>query len=221
MSNTTPQLLYLEKSEKHQFDDIKTNIIKMLVARGFIDERNREKYTKKFINEESNDDIYIIQIDNESNYNTTIPNKRIYITFFNYKIMSAATNSPIGEFIFNYYDEYKIIFASSITEKSEQVLDTYKTPYEIFETNRFKENIIENKFVPPHIVLSKEKGREVMITYNAIQKHMPFIMNGEPIARYYAMKIGDVCKIIRPSNGTADTVFYRLCVAGKHVNSKN
>jgi DNA-directed RNA polymerase subunit H (RpoH/RPB5) len=220
MSNT-PQLLFLEKSEKQQLDDIKTNIIKMLVARGFINEQNQAKYIKKFIEDETNDDIHVIQLDNDSNYNTVIPNKRIYVTFFNYKIMSAAKNSPVGEFIFNFYDEYKIILANSITEKSEQTLDSYKSPYEIFEINRFKENIIENKFVPQHIVLTKEEGKNVMVTYNALHRHMPFIMDGDPIARYYACRAGDVCKIIRPSNQTAETISYRLCVAGKHVNAKN
>lgn len=215
-----PQLLPIEKSHHQQLNDIKTNVIKMFKNRGYIKEENMDKYIKKFIAEENDENEYIISLDNDSNYNTFIKNKKIYIKIFDYKISSINKNSPIGEFITKYYDEYKFLIVENINQKSEKVITSYKTPCEIFKIAELKINIVDHILVPKHTVLTEEEGKLVLLTYNAKKKDMPLISSTDPIARYYNMKPDNICKIERPSVMTCTAPFYRIVVKSKVLKAK-
>jgi hypothetical protein len=111
MNKIVPQLLPIEKSNHQQINIVKTNIINMFINRGFINKENKEKYINKFISEINDDYEYILNLDIETNYNTTIKNKKVYIKFFDYKISSINKISPIGELntIDNNDNKYKIL----------------------------------------------------------------------------------------------------------------
>jgi DNA-directed RNA polymerase subunit H (RpoH/RPB5) len=215
-----PQLFPIEKSHHQQLNDIKTNIIKMLKNRGFIKEENMDKYIKKFISDENDEMEYIITLDNDTNYNSTIKNKKIYVKIFDYKISSVNKNSPIGEFVSKYYEEYKLLVVENINQKSEKVIASYKTPFEIFKIAELKINIVEHVLVPKHIVLTEEEGRIVLQNYNAKKKDMPLISSTDPIARYYNMKPDNICKIERSSVMTCTVPFYRIVVKSKVLKAK-
>ena len=38
------------------------------------------------------------------------------------------------------------------------------------------------------------------------------ILSSDPLARYYGMKPGDILKIIRPSNCSGYSIYYRYCI---------
>lgn len=215
-----PQLLPIEKSHHRQLNDIKGNIIIMFKNRGFIKEENVDKYIKKLISDENDDMEYIINLDHETNYNTTIANKKVFIKMLDYKISSVNKNSPIGEFLSKYHDEYKYIIVENINQKSEKIISHYKTACEIFKTAELKINIVEHMLVPKHIVLTQEESKKVLETYNAKKKDMPLISSTDPIARYYNMKADDICKIERPSIMTCITPFYRIVVKSKVLKAK-
>jgi DNA-directed RNA polymerase subunit H (RpoH/RPB5) len=212
-SQIIPQLLPIE-------NDIKKNIIIMFKNRGFIKEENVDKYIKKLISDENDDMEYIINLDYESNYNTTIKNKKVFIKMLDYKISSVNKNSPIGEFLSKYHDEYKYIIVENINQKSEKIISHYKTACEIFKTAELKINIVDHILVPKHIVLTQEESKFVLETYNAKKKDMPLISSTDPIARYYNMKADDICKIERPSVMTCITPFYRIVVKSKVLKAK-
>ena len=215
-----PQLLPIEKSHHQQLNDIKTNIITMFKNRGFIKEENLDKYIKKLISDENDDMEYTINLDFESNYNTTIKNKKVFIKMLDYKISSVNKNSPIGEFLSKYHDEYKFLVVENINQKSEKVISHYKTACEIFKTTELKINIVDHILVPKHIVLTQEEGKLVLETYNAKKKDMPLISSSDPIAKYYNMKPDDICKIERPSVMTCTSPFYRIVVKSKVLKTK-
>jgi DNA-directed RNA polymerase subunit H (RpoH/RPB5) len=215
-----PQLLPIEKSHHQQLNDIKHNIIIMFKNRGFIKEENTDKYIKKLCSDENDDMEYIINLDYESNYNTTIKNKKVFIKMLDYKISSVNKNSPIGEFLSKYHDEYKYIIVENINQKSEKIISHYKTACEIFKTAELKINIVDHVLVPKHIVLTQEENKIVLETYNAKKKDMPLISSTDPIARYYNMKPDDICKIERPSIMTCITPFYRIVVKSKVLKAK-
>jgi DNA-directed RNA polymerase subunit H (RpoH/RPB5) len=219
-SQIIPQLLPIEKSHHQQLNDIKKNIIIMFKNRGFIKEENVDKYIKKLISDENDDMEYIINLDYESNYNTTIKNKKVFIKMLDYKISSVNKNSPIGEFLSKYHDEYKYIIVENINQKSEKIISHYKTACEIFKTAELKINIVDHILVPKHIVLTQEESKFVLETYNAKKKDMPLISSTDPIARYYNMKADDICKIERPSVMTCITPFYRIVVKSKVLKAK-
>lgn len=215
-----PQLLPIEKSHHMQLNDIKTNIIKIFKNRGFIKEENVDKYIKKFIADENDDLEYIVALDNETNYNTIIKNKKVFIKIFDYKISSANKNSPIGEYISKYHEEYKFLVVENINQKSEKIINHYKTPCEIFKIADLKINIVDHILVPKHTVLTQEESKAVLQNYNARKKDMPLILSNDPIARYYNMKPDDICKIERPSIMTCNTPFYRIVVKSNVFKAK-
>ena len=215
-----PHLLPIEKSNFVQLNDIKKNIIKIFKNRGFIKEENEEKYIKKLIADENEDMEYIITLDNDTNYNTTIKNKKVFIKIFDYKISSANKNSPLGEYISKHNDEYKFLIVENINQKSEKSIAQYKTAYEVFKIAELKINIVDHILVPKHTVLTQEEGKSVLENYNAKKKDMPLISSTDPIARYYNMKPDNICKIERPSVMTGVAPFYRIVVKSNVLKAK-
>jgi DNA-directed RNA polymerase subunit H (RpoH/RPB5) len=215
-----PELLPIEKSHHQQLNDVKTNLIKMLINRNFIKKENENKYIDKIIKEENDDQEYIINLDNESNCNTIIKSKKIIIKILDYKISSIAKNSPIGEFILKNSKDYKIIIVQDINHKSENIIYSYDTPTEIFKLSELMINVVDHVLVPNHILLSKEDGHSVLQAYNAKKIQMPLIRSNDPIARYYNMKGGDIVKIIRPSVMTCEAPAYRLVIKSKESKVK-
>ncbi len=215
-----PELLPIEKSNHQQLNEVKTNLIKMFANRGFINENNIQKIIEKIIKDDNDDKEYIIQLDNESNYNTIIKNKKIYVKIFDYKITSVNKNSPIGEFISKYDSEYKILIVQDINQKSENTIEGYETVSEVFKINQLMINIVDHVLVPKHIVLTKEETDAVLEAYRAKKRDMMLIRSTDAVAKYYNMKPGEIVKIIRPSVMTVEAPAYRLVIKSKDTKAK-
>lgn len=213
-----PELVPIEKSVYQQINDVKTTIIKMFANKGFIDKSNINKYVKKIIEDENDDLEYVIELDNDHNYNTEIKNKKVYVKIFNYKVSSINEKSPIGEFIKKYNKEFKFIVVQDITSKTEETLNLYDDKVEIFKFNKLKSDVTEHILVPQHEVLTKEEGENVLESYRARKRDMPLIRTNEDIAKYYNMKPGEIVRIYRPSPLTCEAVAYRLVI--KSTDSK-
>lgn len=207
-----PELLPIEKSVYQQINAVKTTIIKMFMDRGFIEKSNYNKYVEKIIGDENDDLEYIINLDFSKNYNTEIPDKKIYVKIFNYKISSINEKSPIGEFLKKYNREYKFIVVQDITAKTEEMISMYGTQVEIFKFNKLQSVVTEHELVPPHEVLTKEEGENVLESYRARKRDMPLIKTNEAVAKYYNMKPGEITRIYRPSPLTCEAVGYRLVI---------
>lgn len=215
-----PELLPIEKSNHQQLNEIKTNLIKMFSNRGFINKDNTNKYIEKLIKDDNDDQEYIISLDNETNYNTTIKNKKLFIKIFDYKITSINKNSPIGEFISKFDSEYKILIVQDINQKSENIIDSYSTQSEVFKISQLMINIVDHVLVPKHIVLSKEETDKVLEAYRAKKRDMMLIRTTDAVAKYYNMKPGEIVKIIRPSIMTVEAPAYRLVIKSKDTKAK-
>jgi DNA-directed RNA polymerase subunit H (RpoH/RPB5) len=211
--NENFNLLPVEKSSNQKLNDVKTNLIKMLVNRNFINRENESDKIKKVI-ENSADEI-IITLDNNANYNTIIESGEIKVKFFDYKITSTAKGSLISDFIIKNNKDYKILIVYDINNKSEKNLYSYDSLVEIFKFTELQINIVDHELVPVHFVLLPEEADLFLKEYNAMKKNMPLILTTDPIARYYNMKHGNICKIIRPSVSSGESFYYRLVVKKK------
>jgi len=215
-----PELLPIEKSYHQQLNEVKTNLIKMIVNRNFILKENENKYIEKLIKNVNDDQEYEIQLDNESNYNTTIKNKKIIIKIFDYKIASINKTSSIGEFIIKNDKNYKILIVQDINQKSSNLINSYESPTEIFKIKDLMINKVDHILVPTHIVLDEKEGKQVLESYCARKRDMNLIKSNDPIARYYNMKPGEIVKIIRPSIMTSETFSYRLVIKATQLKAK-
>jgi DNA-directed RNA polymerase subunit H (RpoH/RPB5) len=215
-----PELLPIEKSNHQQLNEVKTNLMKMFVNRGFINIENIQKSIDKLIKDDNDDQEYIVSLDNESNYNTTIKNKRLFVKIIDYKITSVNKNSPIGEFISKHDSEYKILIVQDINQKSENTIESYSTQSEVFKINQLMINIVDHVLVPKHIVLSKDETDAVLEAYRAKKRDMMLIKTTDAVAKYYNMKPGEIVKIIRPSVMTVEAPAYRLVIKSKDTKAK-
>lgn len=87
--------------------------------------------------------------------------------------------------------------------------DEYKL-YEIFSMKNLMFNITHHEIVPRHILLNQEEIEMILKQYQTTRAQLPKLLTTDPVAKYYGMKAGDVCKIIRQSPMTGESYYYRI-----------
>jgi DNA-directed RNA polymerase subunit H (RpoH/RPB5) len=81
---------------------------------------------------------------------------------------------------------------------------------EFFTYREVQFNITKNKIVPQHIPLSKEESQAILEEYSCTKAMLPRLLSTDPVARYFGMKSGIVCKIVRTSRSIGEYITYRL-----------
>lgn len=87
--------------------------------------------------------------------------------------------------------------------------DEFKS-YEIFLTKNLMFNITHHEIVPRHIILTEDESKKVLDDYQSTKSQLPKLLSTDPVAKYYGMKTGDICKIIRHSPMTGESIYYRM-----------
>jgi len=87
--------------------------------------------------------------------------------------------------------------------------DEYKL-YEIFSMKNLMFNITHHEIVPKHILLNQEEVEQILRVFKTTRAQLPKLLTTDPVAKYYGMKAGDVCKIIRQSPMTGESYYYRI-----------
>jgi len=87
---------------------------------------------------------------------------------------------------------------------------------QIFHVSQLIYNITKHILVPKHeLITPKERAFIKKKLYLDNFNQLPIIKNTDPVAKYFNMKDGDICKIYRPSKTTATHICYRVCVSDK------
>ena len=85
---------------------------------------------------------------------------------------------------------------------------------QIFRIDELLVNITKHVIVPRHIpIRSQEEINSILQMYSLkIPQQVPLIQTSDPIARYLALKPGELVRIERPSPSAGTYVLYRCCV---------
>lgn len=206
MSQISPNLIPLERSDDKKRSIVLGNTIKMVSNRGFINTDDIEFITQNF-DQRTEDDIYKVTFSKKMN-----KYKHLYIKFLNQKITAMGKNSILVNFLQKYEDSKKILIVGGINNKIKSTIYSNYPDTEIFTVNEMMINLVDHILVPQHILLSEEESLEILQEYDARKRDMPKILDTDAVARYYNMPIGRICRIIRPSETSGDTPYYRLVV---------
>lgn len=86
------------------------------------------------------------------------------------------------------------------------------TRIEHFKDSELLVDVTEHKFVPKHVVLTVEEKRELLERYRLKASQLPRIQPSDPVARYLGLTVGQVVKIVRPSETAGRYITYRICM---------
>jgi len=105
-----------------------------------------------------------------------------------------------------------IVVQASMTPSAKQSLFDMAPKYilEQFLEQELLINITEHELVPEHVILSADEKAELLARYKLKDHQLPRIQLGDPVARYFGLKRGQVVKIVRPSETAGRYVTYRL-----------
>lgn len=150
--------------------------------------------------------------------NNKILVKYVLTTKIRGSYISSLTESLIDD-VLEEGDELIIIIMDKLTNDS--VLESYfynlynkkKIFCQYFWIKKLTYNVTKHETVPKHEILTSEEINAVLQKYNITDVNkFNFIKQNDAVAKYYGMKVGDVCKIIRKSETSGIYINYRLCV---------
>ncbi|MHA2186058.1 MAG: DNA-directed RNA polymerase subunit H, partial [Promethearchaeota archaeon] len=75
-------------------------------------------------------------------------------------------------------------------------------------TKKKKIDVLLHKFVPQHLLLTKEESEDLLMKYKIEVTDLPQMFEKDPVAIAIGAKEGDIVRIIRDSNTTVTSVDY-------------
>lgn len=201
----------LEKTDEQIRQIVLTNVVKMLFERHLFPDGDLEDIIKKVLSITSDDYIYNIG----SGVNR-LGNKTSYVCkIIPYKLTAIAKSYGLTEFIESNKNVHKIIIVKDINSK---VLNHATLIggdlVEVFLEKHLMIDLASHILVPKHIILTTDEVNELLESYIIKKSNMPRILISDRIAKYYNMQVGDICKIIRPSEKSGYVPYYRYVVNG-------
>lgn len=174
-----------------------------------------ERYTSRYLV-----DLYAEKPDN--------PADRIFVRFYHSHASRKLSPSnlekecnTISSNIANkdrYDGDPKILFVCEEPAQSNVLLvlkDRHKS-VDIMTYNQLQYNPTRHFLVPKHEIVSPEDEAAILARLNCTRRNMtkefPKILSSDPIARWYGMRSGTLCKITRNSEQTGKYIHYRVVV---------
>ncbi len=84
-------------------------------------------------------------------------------------------------------------------------------------TKKKKIDVLLHKFVPQHLLLTKEESEDLLMKYKIEVTDLPQMFEKDPVAIAIGAKEGDIVRIIRDSNTTVTSVDYYRFVKKEKV----
>ena len=82
----------------------------------------------------------------------------------------------------------------------------------IFFIDTLYRNLLNHDLVPIHIAIrDKEEIKIILNDTNSLIHQLPIILRTDPMAKLIRLCPGNICKIIRKSEKSGESVYYRVC----------
>jgi DNA-directed RNA polymerase subunit H (RpoH/RPB5) len=207
---TSLKIFQVEKNNEDIRQTVLRNTIKMLTERNTLIETNLKKNIQKLISIRPDNNLYIIDKDKHK----VKEKKQIAIKIFNTKITSISKQSIINDFLNKHEKYHKIIIVKAINTKTSQYITLNFPETEVFLEENLMINIIDNVLVPRYQILDEDSDefKNFTGTYQCKKRNIPKLSINDPMAKYYNLKKGNIVRIIRPSETSAYSSYYRIVV---------
>lgn len=202
MSN---KLYQIEKNAEDIRKTVLTNCVKMLTERGMFNKENLQNRIDTVLKRQTDVSTYELG---------ETGGKKVICKLIPHKITAINKSYGLMEFLEEYKNAKKFVVLKDINKRVLQHALSIDITSEVFLEKELMINLVDHDLVPKHIVLTKEESDEVLKTYIAKKKNMPKILSNDRVARYYGVKVGDIFKIIRPSEKSGLVPTYRLVIKG-------
>ena len=82
----------------------------------------------------------------------------------------------------------------------------------MFHIDSLINNLMEHRLVPYHEPIRNQRNIDVLLKQiNATRSQLPVILRTDAIGKLHRLAPGDVCKIVRKSNKSGESIYYRIC----------
>jgi DNA-directed RNA polymerase subunit H (RpoH/RPB5) len=209
-----PQLLPLELNSEERKKTVLSNIIKMLTNRKLLKTENLNDNIKNLLQQDSDNEIYKIKLENPEAYYDKSVGNIYYVKLLHQKITGVSKNSNIGDYIYSLKNAPKLIVASAITNKALQQLQEEFPNSEVFTEPELMIDLVSHVAVPKHEVLTEEDTKIFLQDYILKKRQIPEMFISDPVSKYFNAKVGQVFRIIRPSEVSVESIYYRIVIPG-------
>jgi DNA-directed RNA polymerase subunit H (RpoH/RPB5) len=209
-----PQLLPLELNSEERKKTVLSNIIKMLTNRKLLKTENLNDNIKNLLQQDSDNEIYKIKLENPEAYYDKSVGNIYYVKLLHQKITGVSKNSNIGDYIYSLKNAPKLIVASAITNKALQQLQEEFPNSEVFTEPELMIDLVSHVAVPKHEVLTEEETKIFLQDYILKKRQIPEMFISDPVSKYFNAKVGQVFRIIRPSEVSVESIYYRIVIPG-------
>lgn len=152
------------------------------------------------------------------------PSKKTYVKYHLAKTLRRENINNIIDDLFHLEqvlqktDTLIIVMKQEVNDTLTHILNEIWEKEQIFivihTLDRLQFNILEHQYVPDHTVLSDVEKEAVIKKYNITDsKQMPSISRYDPVSLAIGLRPGQVCKIIRPSKTSVNSIYYRYCIS--------
>ena len=187
-----------------------------------IDYLKKEKYDCEDYDEFSISEISAMVANNQLDLLLSNETKKIYVKYHLEKTLRPSVLYDIIDELYNSEnvltknDNLIIIIKD---EPNDSLIKTLKTLWDqeqvfivVFSLKHLLINVLEHSYVPKHIKLNHDEKLELYKKFNIEDdSQMPQISRFDPVARAILLRPEEVCKIIRYTNASYITEFYRIC----------
>ena len=157
-----------------------------------------------------------------SSEETETVKKKVYVK---YHLAKTLPRQNINDYIDDLYNLEQVLSKGDTLiivikqEPNEPLLNILRQIWEqdgifiiVYNLERLQFNILENSYVPKHIIMTESEIVEMKKKYNITDDiEIPEISRFDPVATAIGMRPGDICRIVRPSKTAITTNYYRLC----------
>lgn len=90
--------------------------------------------------------------------------------------------------------------------------DEYGYYIQVFNLDILQNNITKIDIVPKHRIINQTEHKKLLEKFNIREEDLPTIKRLDPVAKYYAMRPGQICEVERKSETSGIGYYYRHCV---------